>query len=175
MYAAHFAAALAIKSRAPRAPAWLLLGAAFVPDFAWIALARAGIESADQAAFFDDWSHSLLSVVIEATVAMALCYRYGRAVCLAVGLAVASHFILDLPIHPKPLALYPRSALHLGFDAWSWGAQRPFMDVTNYWWIQTLVVALLLTVYVAGARRNAQPPNLAAASCVAIGGLHLLI
>jgi hypothetical protein len=49
------------------------------------------------------------------------------------------------------------------------------MGVTNYWWIETLVVAVLLTVYVAGARRNAQPPNLAAASCIVIGGLHLLI
>ena len=46
MYAAHFAAALAVKG--PRvsaeAPAWALPTAAFVPDLAWIALARLGVE-----------------------------------------------------------------------------------------------------------------------------------
>ena len=38
------------------------------------------------------------------------------------------------------------------------GAQRPFLGVTNYWWIQALVVALLLTIYVGGC-----PPQRAAA------------
>jgi len=41
MYAAHFAAGLAIKSRAPQAPTWALLVGAFIPDFVWIAFGLA--------------------------------------------------------------------------------------------------------------------------------------
>jgi hypothetical protein len=44
MYAAHFAAGLAIKSRAPQAPTWALLIGAFLPDFIWIAFGLARIE-----------------------------------------------------------------------------------------------------------------------------------
>jgi len=67
MYAAHFAAGLAIKSSAPKAPTWALLIGAFLPDFAWIALGLAGIEPSQGPAFFDDWSHSLAMVIWWAT------------------------------------------------------------------------------------------------------------
>ena len=64
MYAPHFAAALAIKGRSPGAPLWALLVGAFIPDLLWIALARIGIEPAQTSNFFDDWSHSLVSVAV---------------------------------------------------------------------------------------------------------------
>src|SRR5437867_9908399 len=64
MYAPHFAAALAIKGRSPGAPLWALLIGAFIPDLLWIALARIGIEPAQTSNFFDDWSHSLISVAV---------------------------------------------------------------------------------------------------------------
>jgi len=51
MYAAHFAAALAIKSRVPKAPVVALLLGAFVPDFFWIAFGLAGIEPSQGPAF----------------------------------------------------------------------------------------------------------------------------
>ena len=59
MYVAHFAGALAIKSRVPKAPTWALLVGAFIPDFIWIVLANRGIEPTEPSLFFDDWSHSL--------------------------------------------------------------------------------------------------------------------
>ena len=68
MYAPHFAAALAIKARTPEAPLWALLTGAFVPDLLWIVLARIGIEPAQTSNFFDGWSHSLISVVVLATL-----------------------------------------------------------------------------------------------------------
>ncbi len=43
MYAAHFAAALAIKSFSPKAPTWALLTGAFLPDLFWIAFGLAGM------------------------------------------------------------------------------------------------------------------------------------
>lgn len=53
MYAPHFAAALAINARSPGAPLWALLIGAFIPDLAWIAFARIGIEPAQASNFFD--------------------------------------------------------------------------------------------------------------------------
>src|SRR5215467_13221168 len=100
MYAPHFAAALAIKSRAPKAPAWALLTGAFICDFIWIALARAGIEPTQPKVFFDDWSHSLATTVLWATLFALIFWRSGRSLMLPVWLAVFSHFFLDAPIHP---------------------------------------------------------------------------
>ena len=68
MYAPHFAAALAIKGRAREAPLWAPLIGAFIPDLLWIALARIGIEPAQASNFYDDWSHSLVSVAMLATL-----------------------------------------------------------------------------------------------------------
>src|SRR5438876_4318225 len=118
MYAPHFAAALAIKSRVPRAPTWALVLGAFLADLLWIVLARAGIEPAQDSNFFDDWSHSLLSVFIIATVFAWQFVRLGRPVVVALWTAVVSHFILDFPVHPKRLALYPLSKIHLGWESW---------------------------------------------------------
>src|ERR1700678_4029770 len=112
MYAAHFAAGLAIKGRAPKAPTWALLTGAFLPDFFWIGFAAIGLEPATSKVFFDDWSHSLVSVLVEATAFALLFYRRALTVWLQVWLALISHYFLDLPIHPKPIALYPHAAIH---------------------------------------------------------------
>jgi len=68
VYAAHFAAGLAIKSRFPETPAWALLTGAFLPDFIWIAVANRGIEPTNPQVFFDDWSHSLPMVILWASL-----------------------------------------------------------------------------------------------------------
>jgi len=129
MYAAHFAAGLAIKSQAPKAPTWALLVGAFLPDFFWIAFGLAGIEPSQGPAFFDDWSHSLAMVLLWAFLFSLPFWRRGLAVVVPVWLAVFSHFLLDLPIHPKNLALYPHSSIHLGWGLWRIGPR-------NYWWVQ---------------------------------------
>jgi hypothetical protein len=174
MYAAHFAAALAIKGCAPRAPAWALLTGAFIPDGVWIGLAGAGIEPADASVFFDDWSHSALSILIEASLFALFFYRRGIAVWLPVWLAVVSHFLLDALVHPKPLAFYPHAVLHFGADHWQWGQVRAFLGMPHYWWLQAALVLALLAIYLAGARRQQLPTNLAAASCISVAGLHFL-
>jgi membrane-bound metal-dependent hydrolase YbcI (DUF457 family) len=175
MYAAHFAAALAIKARAPAAPAWALLVGVFAPDVCWIALAAAGVEPTDPAHYFDGFSHSLASVLVEATAFAALFLRQGRAVAAAVWLAVASHFLLDLPIHPTPLQLWPHSPLSAPWDLWSWGEVKGPLGFSRYWWIQLGVTLPLLAVYLTGARKAAIAPNLAAASAITVLGLHMIL
>jgi hypothetical protein len=169
MYAAHLAAGLAIKSRVPRAPTWALLGGAFLCDFAWVGLATAGIEpSSPPAAFFDDWSHSLASTLLLAT-AFAACFfhRHGRVAAAAIWLAVASHVLLDFPFHPKPLALWPHSSVHIGLV----GTTRD----PAYWWVQLAIVAVLTLVFLAGARRHQVPGRLAAAAAWVVLSLHWLV
>lgn len=145
MYAAHFAAGLAIKSHAPAVPTGALLIGAFLPDFFWIGFGLAGIERSQGPAFFDDWSHSLAMVILWATLFALVFIRRGLAVALPVWIAVFSHFLLDLPIHPKNLALYPLSSIHLGWGLWSIGSR-------NYWYVQLGVLAVLTLVYMQGAR-----------------------
>lgn len=51
-----------------------------------------------------DWSHSLVMSVVWSIVFAAAFARYGRRVMVALGFAVFSHFLLDVPMHPPDLA-----------------------------------------------------------------------
>ncbi len=167
MYAAHFAAALAIKSFSPRAPTWALLTGAFLPDLFWIAFGLAGIEPSQGPAFFDDWSHSLAMVILWATLFALIFWRKGWAVVFPVWLAVFSHLLLDLPIHPKNLALYPHSSVHLGWGLWSIGPR-------SYWYAQMVVVIALTLVYALRARRLQFQNNLILATSIFLVALQLM-
>ena len=48
----------------------------------------------------------------------AVFLRRGRSVAAVMAVAVFSHFVLDLLMHPPDLALWPGSATHLGFGLW---------------------------------------------------------
>jgi hypothetical protein len=173
MFAAHFAAGLAAKAIAPRAPAWALLTAAILPDLAWIALSVAGVEHEAPAPGFDGWSHSLLSVVVMASLCALWFARTGRRVQVAIGLAVLSHPVLDL-IHPRPLALYPHGP-DFGPDWWAWGRLPGAAGFSHYWWVQCVATLILLAVYASGARRARIAPNLVAASAVTVLALLLAV
>lgn len=175
MFAAHLAAGLAIKAIQPEAPAWSLLIAAFLPDLFWIGFACAGLEPASDAAFFDGWSHSGASILIEAILFSACLASLGRPARLAVGVAVLSHLPLDMLIHPQPLEVWPHSSVALGYPDWRWGQVGLLFGKSRYWWIQLAVTLPLLTLYcVKSARRTDVPANLIAASTVVVFGLHLV-
>jgi hypothetical protein len=169
MYAPHFAAALAIKGRAREAPLWALLIGAFIPDLLWIALSRIGIEPAQTSNFFDDWSHSLVSVAILATLFASAFLRRGKPVFIAILLAVFSHFLLDFPVHPKRLALAPLTGIYLGWDLLAWGSRPGWLGAINDWWLQAAVLLVLLLVYATAARRNNLQPAVAASVTFLIG------
>ncbi len=174
MYAAHFAAGLAIKGNAPKTNAWPLLIGVFLPDFVWVAMGLAGIEPSQGPRFFDDWSHSLAMVILWATLFALSFWRKGSAVMVPVWLAVVSHFFLDLPIHPKNMALFPHSSLHLGFNSWDFGQTRFWLGITKYWWIELAVLLVLTMLYILGAKRHRFPKSLVAASALLVVGLHLM-
>lgn len=165
MYPAHFAAALAVKGRSPKAPSWALMTAVFLPDLVWIALSRIGIEpELPPHGFFDDWSHSLLSIVILATIFALFFWKHGRIVVAAVWIAGLSHFFLDFLIHPARLALFPRSSVRLGWELWQFGQVKTQLGSINYWWIEMAAIVALLLIYIGApcvlrSIRSSWPPR----------------
>jgi hypothetical protein len=174
MYAGHFAAALAIKAKEPRAPTWaLLLGVGFL-DVLFGIFVMLGIEKVritpGVAPGFSldriDWSHSLAMSLIWAALFSIPFRGRGRAVALAAALAVFSHFLLDLPMHPPDLALWPNSTVHLGLGLWK---RLP----TGWWWVELGVIALFCAYYVSRARAEKTFGGRAYWACAAILALHL--
>jgi hypothetical protein len=175
MYAAHFAAGLAVKGRAPRTPLWALMTAVFLPDLIWVALARLGVEPEYlPRGFFDDWSHSVLMVLLWSTVFALFFWKRSGAVALAVWIAGLTHLILDFLIHPVRLALYPHSAIHVGWNLWAYGQQKSRLGPNHYWWFEAAFTAALLAIYALSWRRAPYSGRIIAASCLLVAGLHLL-
>jgi len=162
------------KGRSPGAPLWALLVGAFIPDLLWIALARIGIEPAQTSNFFDDWSHSLVSVAVLATVFASAFLRRGKPVVVAIWLAVFSHFLLDFPVHPKRLALAPMTGIYLGWDLLAWGSRPGWFGAINDWWLQLTVLLVLLLLYATQARTARIQPAAVAASSALLIAIQLL-
>jgi len=76
--------------------------------------------------YYHPYSHSLIAAVLWSTVAgigyKLLCrrlgYQYRKSAALIVGLAVFSHWILDLIAHPRDLAIYD-DTWKVGFGLWN--------------------------------------------------------
>jgi hypothetical protein len=114
---------------------------------------------------FIDWSHSLaMSLVWAALYAIAF-WKRGMATALLMGFAVFSHFLLDLPMHPHDLALWPHSPVHLGFGLWN----TPF-----WWWAELAFIGIACAWYVADARRSGTYGGRAGWAVAVIVALHLM-
>lgn len=135
MFAAHFAAGLALKGRAPRAPLIALILGAFVLDGLWVVLSVLRIDRTN----YDDWSHSLVMSILWASLFSALFWKLGRRVVCVLWLAVFSHFVLD--IVAQGASVCPPGLLSVG----------PLV-VTHYRLLQLGICVVLLSVYVVDAR-----------------------
>jgi membrane-bound metal-dependent hydrolase YbcI (DUF457 family) len=131
MLIGHLAVGLASKRVAPRTSIGTLVAAAFLLDLLWPLFLLAGLErvridpgnTAVTPLDFEHypWSHSLLMTLVWAALA-ALIYRartrYSRG-ALWVGIAVASHWVLDFVTHRPDLPLVPGAALRVGLGLWN--------------------------------------------------------
>jgi hypothetical protein len=174
MYGGHYAAALAIKAKEPRAPTWaLLLGVGFL-DVLFGIFVMLGVEKVTMTPHvghgfsldFIDWSHSLAMSLVWAVLFSVPFWRRGCAVGAAVGFAVFSHYLLDLPMHPPDMALWPHSPIHLGLGLW---LRLP----TGWWWVELAVIAMLCAYYLARARTSTTFGGLATWACAVILVLHV--
>ena len=126
MYAGHFAAGLVLKTRVPEAPTWGLMAGVGVLDilfgpFVLLGWERVSITPGVSPGFsldYIDWSHSLLMSLVWSSAYALFFLPRGRAVAVVMGVAVFSHFALDLVVHPADLALWPGAQVHLGFGLW---------------------------------------------------------
>lgn len=175
MYVGHLAAGLALKAAEPKAPTWgLLLGVGVLDilfgPFVLLGIERASLTPGLSPGFsldYIDWSHSLLMSVVWSVLFALAFSRRGRSVALVMGLSVFSHFMLDLPMHPSDLALWPESSVHLGFGLWR---SLP----TGWWFVELAVVAAGWGYYVAKSRGSIAFGGRPLAMAVALLIFHVL-
>ena len=137
MFVGHYSVAFAAKSERNKIPLWVLFIAVQFLDYIWATLVLLGIEKLRVIkgftagsmldSYFHPYSHSLIAAiawsVLAALVYKPLCswlgYAYTRSAAVMVGLAVFSHWILDLIAHPRDLAIYD-DTWKVGFGLWNY-------------------------------------------------------
>lgn len=145
MFVGHYSVAFAVSSERNRIPLWLLFIAVQFLDYVWATLVLLGIEKLrvikDFTAgsmldsYYHPYSHSLIMAILWSVVA-ALIYKtvcgrhpfdsaqgrlshYTQSAPLVIGLAVFSHWVLDLIAHPRDLAIYDNT-WKVGFGLWNY-------------------------------------------------------
>lgn len=174
MYAGHFASALALKAKRPEVPTWGLLVGVGVLDLLFGPFVLAGIERVSMTPGVSpgfsldhiDWSHSLLMSVVWSVLFAAAFLRRGRVVAAFMGAAVFSHFVLDFVMHPKDLALWPGSGVHLGLGLWR-------VLPTGWWFVELGVIAAFCWYYWYRSRTDRSFGGRALAAIAVILALHL--
>ena len=132
MFIGHYGPAYAIKALRPATPMWLLFVAVQMVDVAWAILVLLGVEklrivpgitaSNPLDLYYMPYTHSLAAAAIWAGVVAILCkpltaVRTWHAAAW-IGLAVFSHWILDLLVHRHDLPLYD-DTLKVGLGLWN--------------------------------------------------------
>lgn len=145
MFVGHYSVAFACRTERNKIPLWVLFVAVQFLDYIWATLVLLGIEKLRVIkgftagsmldSYFQPYSHSLIMAVIWSVVA-AFVYRticgrhpfdsargrlnyYRRSAPLIIGIAVFSHWILDLIAHPRDLAIYDNQ-WKVGFGLWNY-------------------------------------------------------
>jgi hypothetical protein len=145
MFVGHYSVAFAAKTERNRIPLWVLFIAVQFLDYIWATLVLFGIEKLRVIkgftagsmldSYFHPYSHSLITAVIWSAVAAfvykTVCSRnpfdsaqgrlshYSKSAPLIIGLAVFSHWLLDLIAHPRDLPIYD-NRLKVGFGMWNY-------------------------------------------------------
>jgi membrane-bound metal-dependent hydrolase YbcI (DUF457 family) len=134
MFTGHYAPGAALKPLTPKVPLWHYFVAVQFLDFLWAAIIITGIEKArivpgfleasDLDLYFMPYTHSLAAAALWALFGtLAYGFIINRAASLPgailIGAAIFSHWVADLIVHSKDLALYPGSDLKFGFGVWS--------------------------------------------------------
>jgi hypothetical protein len=179
MFVGHYCVAFAAKTERNKIPLWVLFIAVQFLDYIWATLVLLGVEKLRVIkgftagsmldSYYHPYSHSLIAAVLWSSVAAIayrpLCSRFGylyrKSAALIVGVAVFSHWILDLVAHPRDLPIYDNT-WKVGFGLW------------NYRGLEFgLEIALLIGGIVLYLARNVMPA--ARRKAVITFGLALII
>lgn len=132
MFVGHYAAGLALKVFEKRVSLGVLFLAVQFVDILFFPLVLLGIERMNvienftQSTHFElvymPYTHSLLASVFW-SIAAYIVFRWvivkNNSVAIVVGLAVFSHWLLDLLVHTPDLPLWNDASMKLGFGLWN--------------------------------------------------------
>jgi hypothetical protein len=140
MFVGHYAASLAAKAIEPRAPLWTYVIGAQLIDIGWGALVMAGVEKvridptlpgSSLDLYHMPYTHSLPAVVLwslAAALAVRFVLRLPMRAAVFVGLAVFSHWILDLVVHRPDLELWFGDG-KVGFGLWNYPVPEQAVEI----------------------------------------------
>ena len=132
MFVGHYSASFAGKAVEPRIPLWVLFIAVQFVDVLWAIFVLLGIEkvrivpgitaSSPLDLYYMPYTHSLVGALGWSALAFVVSQFFpklgGRRAGLILGLAVFSHWVLDLIVHRPDLALYD-NVHKMGFGLWN--------------------------------------------------------
>ena len=133
MFVGHYGVAFIAKAKAKEIPLWQLFIAVQLVDVAWSILILLGLEKARIVPgitkslpldlYYMPYTHSLVAAVVW-SVAALVAYRVlrpsgARAAGVVLGLAVLSHWLLDLFVHRPDLPLWD-DMTKVGFGLWNY-------------------------------------------------------
>lgn len=137
MFVGHYSVAFACRTERDKIPLWVLFVAVQFLDYIWATLVLLEIEKLRVIkgftagsmldSYFHPYSHGLIIAILWSVVA-ALIYKtvcgryrrhYSKFAPLIIGLAVFSHWMLDLIAHPRDLAIYDNT-WKVGFGLWNY-------------------------------------------------------
>ena len=175
MYAGHYAAALALKAQYPETPTWVPLLGVGVLDILFGPFVLAGLERVSMtpdispgfSLDYIDWSHSLAMALVWSGLFAVLFLQRSKLVAAVAGVAVFSHFALDLVMHPGDLALWPGSEVHLGFGVWQ-------LLPTGWWFLELVLIAAGCGYYWLASKRSLTFGGRAAWVVAVVVLLHVL-
>ena len=157
MFVGHYSVAFAVKTERNGIPLWVLFVAVQLLGFLWAPFVLLGIEkvrivpgitaTSPLDLYYMPYTHSLIGALIWSATAFLVYKLVRRAyvsntTAMLVGIAVFSHWILDLIVHRPDLAIYDNT-MKVGFGLW------------NYRGIEFVVeIALLVLGMVVYLKRN---------------------
>lgn len=144
MFVGHYGVSFATKKADPSIPLWVLFIAVQWLDVVWAPFVLLGIEkvrivpgitaSNPLDLYYMPYTHSLVAAILwsaAATAVYRLLVRAPGRTSLLVGLAVLSHWVLDLIVHRPDLPLYDNTAkVGLGlwdYPAWAFGLEATLL------------------------------------------------
>ena len=164
MFVGHYSVAFACRTERNKIPLWVLFVAVQILDYIWATLVLLGIEKLRVIkgftagsmldSYFHPYSHSLITAVmwsvVGALIYKTVCGRHGpyysKSAPLIIGVAVFSHWVLDLIAHPRDLTIYDNT-WKVGFGLWNYRDPEFALEIA--------LLAGGIGLYIA---RNVMPP-----------------
>jgi hypothetical protein len=141
MFVGHYSASFILKKADKNIPLWLLFAAAQFVDILWASFILTGTEkmriipgftaSNPLDLYYMPYTHSLAGALFWAALAGVgyLFWKRGSKLsAFLLGMAVLSHWLLDLIVHQPDLSLYD-DTLKMGFGLWNYPIISLFLEM----------------------------------------------